>query len=92
MQQARKECQDIFNVLNGKYMQPRILYPGRLSFRIRGEIKIFPDKPKLKEFVTTKPAIKEDTLSGKERQKSNKDQNGTENIMRDTKIIGNKWH
>ena len=42
--QARKEWQDIFNVLNQKNMQPRILYPARLSFKIEGEIKSFPDK------------------------------------------------
>ena len=57
--QARKEWQDIFNVLNQKNMQPRILYPARLSFKIEGEIKIFPDKQKLKEFVTIKQALKE---------------------------------
>ena len=32
--QARKEWQDIFNVLNQKNMQPRIFYPARLSFKI----------------------------------------------------------
>ena len=32
--QARKKWQDIFRVLNEKNMQPRILYPARLSFRI----------------------------------------------------------
>ena len=32
--QARKEWQDIFNVLNQKNMHPRILYPARLSFKI----------------------------------------------------------
>ena len=38
--QARKEGQDIFNVLNHKNMQPRILYPARLSFKIEGENKV----------------------------------------------------
>ena len=42
--QARKEGQDIFNVLNWKNMHPRILYPARLSFKIEGKIKSFPDK------------------------------------------------
>ena len=32
--QARKEWQDTFKVLKGKNLQPRILYPARLSFRI----------------------------------------------------------
>ena len=57
--QARNEWQDIFNVLNQKNMQPRILYPARLSFKIGGETESFPDKQKLKEFVTTKPALQE---------------------------------
>ena len=56
--QARKEWQEIFNVMNRKTMQPRILYPASLSFRI-GEIKVFPNKQKLKEFVTTKTALQE---------------------------------
>ena len=32
--QARREWHDIFYMLNGKNLQPRILYPARLSFRI----------------------------------------------------------
>ena len=39
--QARKGWQDIFRVLNGKNMQPKVLYQARLSFRIGGEIKSF---------------------------------------------------
>ena len=35
--QARKEWQEIFNVMNRKNMQPRILYPASLSFRIEGD-------------------------------------------------------
>ena len=57
--QARKGWQDIFGVLNKKNMQPRILYPARLSFRIEGERKSFQDGQKLKEYVTTKPALQE---------------------------------
>ena len=48
MLQARRECQNTFKVLKGKNLQPRILYPARLSFRIKGEIKNFSDKQKLK--------------------------------------------
>ena len=56
--QARKEWQDIFSVVNQKNMQPRILYPVRLSLKIERDIKSFPNK-KLKEFVTTNPALQE---------------------------------
>ena len=55
--QARKGWQDIFRVLNEKNMQPRIFYPSRLSFKMDGEIKSFQDMQKLKEYVTTKPAL-----------------------------------
>ena len=37
--QARREWQDIFKVLKGKNLQPRLLYLARISFRIDGEIK-----------------------------------------------------
>ena len=55
--QARRELQDIFKVLKGKNLQPRLLYPARISFKIDGEIKSFSDKQKLREFSTTKPAL-----------------------------------
>ena len=37
--QTRREWHDIFKVLNGKNPQPRMVYPARLPFRIRGEMK-----------------------------------------------------
>ena len=55
--QARKEWQDIFKVMKGKNLQPRLLYPARISFRFNREIKTFRDKQKLREFSTTKPAL-----------------------------------
>ena len=57
--QARKGWQDIHRVLNEENMQPRILYPARLTFRIEGEIKSLQDRQKLKEYVTSKPALQE---------------------------------
>ena len=55
--QARREWQDIFKVMKGKNLQSRLLYPARISFRFDGEIKIFTDKQKLREFTTTKPVL-----------------------------------
>ena len=57
--QARREWQDIFKVMKGRKVQPKLLYPARISFRFDGEIKIFTDKQKLREFSTTKPALKQ---------------------------------
>ena len=45
--QARKEWQNIFNMLNHKNMQPRILCPARLSFKIQREINV-PQTNKIK--------------------------------------------
>ena len=44
--QARREWQDIFKVLKGKNLQPRLQYLARISFKIDGEIKCFSDKHK----------------------------------------------
>ena len=41
--------------MRNKELPPRLLYPAKLSFRIEGKIKSFPDKKKLKEFIITKP-------------------------------------
>ena len=57
--QARREWQNIFKVLKGKNLQPRLLYPSRISFKTDGEIKGFSDKQKLREFSTTKPALQQ---------------------------------
>ena len=54
---ARREWYDILNVMKGKNLQPRLLYPARLSFRFEGEIKSFTDKQNLREFSTTKPDL-----------------------------------
>ena len=53
------EWHDIFKVMKGKNLQPRILYPARLMFRSDGEIKSFLDKQKLRDFRSTKPALQQ---------------------------------
>ena len=57
--QARRERQDMFKVMKGKNLQPRLLYPERISFRFDREIKSFTDNQKLREFSTTKPALQQ---------------------------------
>ena len=56
---ARRDWQEIFKVMKSKDLQPRLLYLAKLSFRIEGQIKSFPDKKKLKEFILTKPLVYE---------------------------------
>ena len=50
--QARR--QEVLQVIKSKDLQPRLLYAAKLSFRMGGQIKCFPDKVKLKEFIITK--------------------------------------
>ena len=57
--QARRGWHDILKVMKGKNLQPRFLYPAKISFRFDGEIKSFTDKQKLREFSTTKPVLQQ---------------------------------
>ena len=57
--QARRDWQEIFKVMKSKDLQPRLLYPAKLSFRMEGQIKIFAEKKKLKEFIITNPLLYE---------------------------------
>ena len=53
--QARRDWQEVFQGMKGKDLHPRLLYPAKLLFRMKGQIKCFSDKVKLKEFIITKP-------------------------------------
>ena len=57
--QARRSWKEVLEVMKGKDLHPRLLYPAMLSFRMEGHIKCFPDKVKLKEFIITKPLLYE---------------------------------
>ena len=57
--QARRDWQETFKVIKSRDLQPRLLYPPKLSFRTEGQIKGFPDKKKLMEFIITKPLLYE---------------------------------
>ena len=55
----RKGWKEVFKVMKGKDLHPRLFYPAKLSFRMEGQIKCFPDKAKLKEFIMSKPLLYE---------------------------------
>ena len=52
--QARRGWQEVFQVMKGKDLHPRLLYPAKLSFKMEGQIKCFSDK-----FIITKPLLYE---------------------------------
>ena len=55
--QAKRGWKEILEVMTGKDLHPR--YPANLSFRMEGQIKCFPDKGKLKEFIISQPLLYE---------------------------------
>ena len=57
--QARRDWKEVFEVMKGKDLHPRLLYPAKLSSRMEGQIMCFPDEVKLKKFIITKPLLYE---------------------------------
>ena len=57
--QARRGRKEVFQVMNSKDLCLRLLSPAKLSLRMEGQIKCFPDKVKLKEFIITKHLLYE---------------------------------
>ena len=57
--QARRGWKEVFQVMKGKDLHPRLLYLAKLSIRMGGQIKCFPGKVKLKEFIITQPLLYE---------------------------------
>ena len=49
--QARRGWKEVLEVMKGKDLHPRILYSAKLSFRMEGQTKCFPDKVQLKKFI-----------------------------------------
>ena len=56
--QARREWQEVFQVMRTRGLQPRLLYPARLSIKKEDQIKSFPHKRSLKEYTSTKQLCK----------------------------------
>ena len=42
--QTKRSWKEVFKVMKGKDLQPRLLYPAKLSFKMEGQIKCFPDR------------------------------------------------
>jgi hypothetical protein len=53
---ARRAWSEVFQALKENF-NPRILYIAKLAFKIDGAIKVFHDKQKLKQYITTKPPL-----------------------------------
>ena len=56
---SKKGWKEVFQVMKGKDLHPRSLYPAKPPFRMEGQIKCFSDKFKLKKLIITKPLLYE---------------------------------
>jgi hypothetical protein len=77
---ARRAWSEVLQALNENNFNPRILYPAKLSFRIDGAIKVFHDKQKLKQYVTTKPPLQkilQEILHAENESKQNHERSGS---------------
>ena len=78
---ARRSWIEVLQKLRDHGCKPRLLYPAKLSFTINGENKIFQDKNKFKQYVTTNPVlprILEGKLHPKESNIANTDYNNSD--------------
>ena len=54
---ARRAWTDVIQTLREHKLQPRLLYPAKLSITIDGENKEFHNKTKLTHYLSTNPAL-----------------------------------
>jgi hypothetical protein len=54
---ARRSWTDVKQNLREHKCQPRLLYPTKLSITIHGKTKVFHDKTKFTQYISTNPAL-----------------------------------
>jgi hypothetical protein len=54
---ARRAWKDVIQTLREHKCEPRLLYPVKLSITIDGETKVFHDKTKFTQYLSTNQAL-----------------------------------
>ena len=54
---AKRSWTDVMQTLREHKCQPRLIYPTKLSIAINGETKVFHDKTKYTQYLSTNPAL-----------------------------------
>jgi hypothetical protein len=54
---ARRSWTDVIQTLREHKLQPRLLYPAKLSITTDGETKVFHAKTEFKQYISMKPAL-----------------------------------
>jgi hypothetical protein len=82
---AKRAWNEVFQALKENNFNPRVLYPAKLAFKIDGTIKVFHNKQKLKQYMTTKPPLQkilQGILHTENESKQNHEKTGTPNQSR----------
>lgn len=58
MAEESKKKKFFFLIVKEENCQPRILYPGKLSFKNTGKINIFSKNENLEDFIVRRPILK----------------------------------
>jgi len=64
----RRSWADVTQTLREHNCQPRLLYPAKLAITVDGKPKIFHDKTKYKQYLSTNPALQR-IIDGKQQHK-----------------------
>jgi hypothetical protein len=67
---ARRTWSEVMQTLREHKFQPRLIYPTKLSINIDGETRIFQDKTKFKQYLSTNSSLQR-ILKGKLQHKEN---------------------
>jgi hypothetical protein len=54
---ASRTWSELLQALNKNNFNPKIFYTAKLSFKRVGAVKVFHDKQKVKQYMTTKPPL-----------------------------------
>jgi hypothetical protein len=65
---ARRSWADVIQILREHKCQPRLLYPAKFSITIDGENKIYHEKNKFTQYLSTNPALQR-IIDGKHQHK-----------------------
>jgi hypothetical protein len=66
---ARRSWTDVIQTLREHKCQPKLLYPGKLLITIDGETKVFHDKTKFTQYLSTNQALTEKNKTNKQKKK-----------------------
>ena len=72
-------------------LQPRLLYPARLSIKIEGQIRSFLDKRSLKGYTSSKPALQDMVKGPFKKKEKDKERKRVREEHRYEKMAMNKY-